>query len=142
MPLKGNYVTNFLFRRTQGIPPVYIVALQKLLSQVNREFKTMGTMIWKQLFSPTKGMPCVYISLKALTSMHSNCHFLITSFKVFGTIELFKEHDNLRIFSANSSSAISAVYQFCPLPICQIKVKKRSRRIVKDHVVCAHLQTL
>ena len=45
MPLKVNYVTNFLFLRAQGIPPVYIVAFQKLLSQVNHEFKTMGTMI-------------------------------------------------------------------------------------------------
>ena len=34
MPLKVNYVINFLFRHTQGIPPVYIVAFQKLLSQV------------------------------------------------------------------------------------------------------------
>ena len=43
------------------------------------------------------------ISLKVLISMHSNCHFLITSFKVFGTIELFKEHDNLPIVSVNSA---------------------------------------
>ena len=35
----------FLFRRTQGIPPVCIVAFLRLLSQVNHEFKTMGTMI-------------------------------------------------------------------------------------------------
>ena len=32
MPLELNYVINFLFCRTQGIPHVYIVAFQKLLS--------------------------------------------------------------------------------------------------------------
>ena len=44
MLLKVSYVA-FLFRRTQGIPPVCIVAFLRLLSQVTHEFKTMGTMI-------------------------------------------------------------------------------------------------